>query len=173
MQTTLRRRYGALYLLDQQLLHVAAYHGEPKSAEYDREHPHAIDGTTGAGRTALTREPVHIRDVFDDTEYIYAGPFAFRTLLGMPIKVDEDLIGVVVLVRREPRPFSDAHIALLQTFADQAAIALANARLLEAVERQRTQLSRFLSPQVAELITSEGGPEPSRRSPRLHHLPLL
>src|SRR5262249_51491830 len=117
----------------------------------------AIDGTTGAGRTALTREPVHIRDVFDDTEYIYAGPFAVRTLLGMPIKVDEDLIGVVALVRREPRPFSDAHIALLQTFADQAAIALANARLLEAVERQRTQLSRFLSPQVAELITSEGG----------------
>src|SRR5207237_7446732 len=47
--------------------------------------------------------------------------------------------------------------ALLQTFANQAAIAIANARLLDAVERQRTELSRFLSPQVAELITSDEG----------------
>jgi class 3 adenylate cyclase len=92
-----------------------------------------------------------------DPGYVYRGPFAYRALLGMPIKLDEDLIGVVVLVRGEPRAFSDAHIALVQTFADQAAIALTNARLLEAVDRQRTEVSRFLSPQVAELITSEGG----------------
>jgi adenylate cyclase len=100
---------------------------------------------------------VHIPDVSDDPEYVYAGPFAYRALLGMPIKLDQDLIGVVILVRREPRAFSDAQIALVQTFADQAAIALTNARLLEAVERQRAELSRFLSPQVAELITSQGG----------------
>jgi class 3 adenylate cyclase len=42
-------------------------------------------------------------------------------------------------------------------FADQAAIAIANARLLEAIERQRTELSRFMSPQIAQLITSEEG----------------
>jgi class 3 adenylate cyclase len=149
--------YGELFLLDQELLHLATYHGEPKSAEYDREHPHALDRTTGAGRTAVTGQPVHIPDVFDDPEYVYPGPFGYRALLGMPVKFDEDLVGVVILVRREPRAFSDAHIALVQTFADQAAIALTNARLLEAVERQRRQLSRFLSPEVAELITSEDG----------------
>ena len=48
-------------------------------------------------------------------------------------------------------------IELVETFADQAAIAIANARLLDTVERQRTELSRFLSPQVAELISSEEG----------------
>jgi class 3 adenylate cyclase len=149
--------YGALYLLDQELLHVVTDQGEPGSAEYDREHPHALDRTTGAGRTAVTGAPVHIPDVFDDPEYVYPGPYTYRALLGMPIKVDEDLIGVVVLVRREPRAFSDAHIALVQTFADQAAIALTNARLLEAVERQRAELSRFLSPEVAELVASEDG----------------
>jgi class 3 adenylate cyclase len=149
--------YGALYLLDQGLLHIATYHGDPKTVEYDRQHPHALDRTTGAGRTAVSREPVHIPDVLDDPEYVYQGAFSYRALLGMPIEVEEDLIGVVILVRREPQPFSDAHIALVQTFADQAAIALTNARLLEAVERQRTELSRFLSPQVAELITSEDG----------------
>jgi GAF domain len=67
------------------------------------------------------------------------------------------LIGVVVVVRREPKPFTEDHIALVQTFADQAAIALTNARLLDAVERQRTELSRFVAPQVAELISSEDG----------------
>ncbi len=149
--------YGALYLLEEGLLHVSTYHGEPGSAEYDRQHPHALDRTTGAGRTAVTGRPVHIPDVLDDAEYDYPGPHRYRALLGMPIKVEEELIGVVVLVRSQPQPFSDAHIALVETFADQAAIALANARLLEAVARQREELSRFLSPQVAELITSKDG----------------
>ena len=71
--------------------------------------------------------------------------------------VEDDLIGVVVLVRREPKPFTEEHIALVQSFADQAAIAVANARLMEAVERQRTELARFVSPQVAELISSREG----------------
>jgi class 3 adenylate cyclase len=60
-------------------------------------------------------------------------------------------------VRREQEPFTDEHIALVQTFADQAAIAIKNARLIEAVERQRTELARFVSPQVAELISSRDG----------------
>jgi adenylate cyclase len=75
----------------------------------------------------------------------------------VPILLDDDLIGVVGVVRKEPRPFSDEDVALVQAFSDQAAIAIANARLLEAVERQRTELSRFLSPHVAELISSDDG----------------
>jgi adenylate cyclase len=95
--------------------------------------------------------------VLADPEYTYTGPRFFRAMLGVPILVEDDLIGVVVVVRREPQPFTEEHIALVQTFADQAAIALTNARLIDAVERQRTELSRFLSPQVADLITSEDG----------------
>ena len=149
--------YGALYLLDDALLRLATYNGDPATVDYDRAHPHGLDRTTGAGRAAVTREPVHIPDVKADPEYVYRAPYAYRALLAMPIETDDDLIGVVVLVRAEPEPFSDAHIALVRTFADQAAIALTNARLLEAVERQRTELSRFVSPQVAELISSEDG----------------
>ena len=78
-------------------------------------------------------------------------------MLGAPVMVEDDLIGVVNLVRQEPQAFTDDQIALLQTFANQAAIAIANARLIEAVERQRTELSRFLSPQVTELISSKQG----------------
>jgi adenylate cyclase len=75
----------------------------------------------------------------------------------VPIMIEDDLIGAVVLVRDQPRPFTDDHIALVETFADQAAIAITNARLFEAVERQRTELARFVSPQVAELVSSTDG----------------
>jgi adenylate cyclase len=149
--------HGSLWLLEGGLLHVGAHQGEPAGAEYDREHAHPLDRTTAAGRAALERRPVQIPDVLADPEYTYAGPRFFRAMLGVPILVEDDLIGVVVVVRREPRPFTDDDIALVQTFADQAAIALTNARLIETVERQRTELSRFVSPQVAELITSEEG----------------
>ncbi|MGH3080750.1 MAG: adenylate/guanylate cyclase domain-containing protein, partial [Gaiellaceae bacterium] len=99
-----------------------------------------------------------IPDIRDDPEYSYGGPTEYyRSLISVPIMVEDDLIGVVVLVRREPQPFTDEHIALVQTFADQAAIAVANARLIEAVERQRTELARFVSPQVADLVSSRDG----------------
>jgi class 3 adenylate cyclase len=78
-------------------------------------------------------------------------------MLGVPIIIDDDLIGVVVVVRSQPQPFSNEHIALVQTFSDQAAIALRTARLMETIERQRTELARFISPQVAELISSPEG----------------
>jgi class 3 adenylate cyclase len=153
-----RADYGALYLLEQDHMHVAAHHTHAEGAEWDRQHPHALDRTTAAGRAAVTREPVHIPDIREDPEYSYGGPTEYyRSLIGVPIMVEDDLIGAVVLVRREPRPFTDDHIALVQTFADQAAIAIRNARLIEAVERQRTELARFLSPQVAELISSRDG----------------
>jgi len=148
---------GGLWLLEDGLLHSAAHQGGAVAAQFDSEHPHVLDRTTMAGRTAVTRETIHIPDVLEDPEYAYSGPRPYRSMLGAPVMVEDDLIGVVNLVRREPRPFTDDQIALLQTFADQAAIAIANARLIEAVERQRTELSRFLSPQVAELISSSEG----------------
>jgi class 3 adenylate cyclase len=152
-----RADYGALWLLEGDLLVSVAHHAGEDAAAYDREHPHRLDRTTAAGRTAVMREPVHIPDIEADPEYSYPGPRPFRAMLGVPILVERDLIGVVVVVRREPEPFTDDDIALVQTFSDQAAIAIANARLVEAVERQRTELSRFVSPHVADLISSDDG----------------
>jgi class 3 adenylate cyclase/putative methionine-R-sulfoxide reductase with GAF domain len=155
-----RADYGALYLLEQEHLLVVAHDTAAAGAEYDRQHPHALDRTTGAGRAAVERKTIHIPDIRDDPEYSYGGPTEYyRSLIAVPIMVEDDLIGVVVLVRAEPRPFADDHIELVETFADQAAIAITNARLLEAVDRQRTELARFVSPQVAELISSKDGEE--------------
>jgi class 3 adenylate cyclase/putative methionine-R-sulfoxide reductase with GAF domain len=153
-----KAEYGVLYLLDQGLLHATAFDVDAEAAEYDRQHPHALDRTTAAGRAALAREPVHIPDIRSDPEYAYPGPQEYyRAIIGVPIMIEDELLGAVVLSRYEPQPFTDDDIALVQTFADQAAIAITNARLLEAVERQRTELSRFVSPQVAELVSSRGG----------------
>jgi adenylate cyclase len=150
--------YGALWLLEGDLLHAVAHHGEEEGAEYDRQHPHALDRSTMAGRTALAREPIQIPDILEDSEYRYPGPSSYyRAMLGVPIMLEDELLGVVVLVRREAGAYTDEHIALVETFADQAAIAIVNARLIEAVERQRSELARFLSPQVAELISSTEG----------------
>jgi adenylate cyclase len=153
-----RADYGALYLLEHGFLHVVSHHTDADGAEWDRQHPHALDRTTAAGRAAVAREPVHIPDIRQDPEYSYGGPTEYyRSLIGVPVMVEDDLIGVVVLVRRDPQPFTDEHITLVQTFADQAAIAIRNARLMDAVERQRTELARFVSPQVAELLSSRDG----------------
>jgi class 3 adenylate cyclase len=149
---------GALWLLgDDALLHSASHQGGPAAAAYDSEHPHALDRRTIAGRTAVTRQTVHVPDIDEDAEYGYEGPRPFRSMLGAPVMIEDDLIGVVVVTRVEARPFTDDEIALLQTFANQAAIAIANGRLIDAVERQRTELARFVSPAVAELISSTDG----------------
>jgi class 3 adenylate cyclase len=149
--------HGALWLLRDGLLHLGAHRGEEAGAEYDLAHPHPLDRTTAAGRSAVERKPVRIEDALTDPEYTYAGPKFFRSMLGVPIVFEEELIGVVVVVRREVKPFSDDHVGLVETFADQAAIALINARLLEALDRQRREIARYVSPQVADLISTEEG----------------
>jgi class 3 adenylate cyclase len=147
---------GRLWLFKDGTLHVVANSGSREGYDYDKR-PRVADRTTMAGRAAVTREVVHLADVDADPEYTYAGPRPFRSGLHVPILLEEELIGVVGIVREELGPFADEHIELVKTFADQAAIAIANARLLDAVERQRTELSRFVSPQVAALISSAEG----------------
>jgi adenylate cyclase len=148
---------GRLWLVKDGVLHAAAQYGSPETYEYDVQHPHTVDRTSLAGRVALTHAPVHIPDILADPEYTYPGPRPYRAMLGVPVLIENDLIGVVAVVRIPPEPFADGHIELVRTFADQAAIAIANARLIDAVERQRTELSRFVSPQVAELLSNEQG----------------
>jgi two-component system, NtrC family, sensor kinase len=148
--------YGSLYMVDGELFRqVTQLGGSPENAEYERSHPHTKDRHTLVGRVAVTEQTVHIHDALADPDYSWPGQgmggYLYRAMLGVPIFVDDELIGVFVLVRNEPKPFTDEQIELIETFADQASIAIANARLIDAVERQRTELSRFLSPRIAEL----------------------
>jgi class 3 adenylate cyclase len=114
---------------------------------------------TITGRVLMERGPVQIEDILADAEYTNLEAqksSGFRTVLAVPLLREGTPIGVLIVWRLEVRRFSDAEVALMQTFADQAAIAIANVRLFETVERQRTELARF-APQVAGLLTSAEG----------------
>jgi GAF domain-containing protein len=65
-----------------------------------------------------------------------------RTLLGVPILKGDDLLGVMMIYRLEVKPFTEKQIALIQTFADQAAIAIENVRLFDEVQARTTALMR-------------------------------
>ncbi len=152
--------HAQLFVADGDVFRVVGTSGgKPRGLKYAQEHPHARDRTTVVGRVALTRDLVQIPDVLADPDYDYGGQriARFRALLGVPIELDGELIGAVAVGRSEPGAFPEEQVQVVRTFADQAAIAIANARLLDAVERQRTELARFLSPQVAELVSSPGG----------------
>jgi adenylate cyclase len=102
---------------------------------------------------------VHIEDVLADRDFVDAEAQAaggFRTDLGVPIRHGDELIGVIAAARNEVRPFSEREIALVEHFADQAAVAIVLARLLATIERQRTELARY-APQAAELLSSPEG----------------
>src|SRR5918911_1940835 len=86
---------GAMWLLEDGLLHAVVHHGAGEAAAYDRSHPHSLDRTTVAGRTAVTQAPVNIPDIRADPEYAYPGPVPYRAFLGVPILFEDDLIGVV------------------------------------------------------------------------------
>lgn len=114
---------------------------------------------TVTGRVLMERGPVQIVDIMADAEYTHPEAqraSGFRTVLAVPLLREGIPIGVLIVWRLEVRAFTAAEIGLLQTFADQAAIAIANVRLFETVERQRTELARF-APQVAGLLTSPEG----------------
>lgn len=150
-----------LFLAQGDLFHLQAYTEDVREdhVEYDRDNPHGRDRKTVVGRVALTGETVQIPDLLDDHEYSYGGQeiYQYRALLGVPILHDGELIGVIGVGRTTPGLFAEDEVEVVRAFADEAAIAIANSRLLEAVERQRTELARFVSPQVAELVSSEKG----------------
>src|SRR5262249_45800037 len=107
-----------------------------------------------SGRTVLERKPVHVIDLQAEGEEFpegsaFAKRLGHRTTFGVPLLRKGVAVGTIQLRRAEANPFTDKQMALLGTFADQAAIAIENARLFEA-ERQRTrELAEALERQTA------------------------
>jgi signal transduction histidine kinase/putative methionine-R-sulfoxide reductase with GAF domain len=143
--------YDAVVMLkDGDELRLGAHHG-PISMSRQRW---PSDRTSISGRAMADRRPVHVEDVLSDegAEFIVAREMSrvdeCHTLLGAPLLREGESIGAIVLRRSEVLPFSEKQIALLQTFADQAVIALGNVRLFEEVQAKTRDLEQALKYQT-------------------------
>ena len=156
-----RADYGVAFIADGEVFRaVASAGGTPELDAIERAQSLRPGRDSLVGRVALMAESIQVDDVLLDTDYAAAASqraAGYRTLLGVPIVRDGAVEGVLGLTRNEVRPFSEAERGLAIGFAEQAAIGIANARLLATIERQRSQLARFLSPQVAALVSSPQG----------------
>ena len=138
-----------IFRFDGELLRVAAtFNASRELREFVERNPIRLDRHSAAGRAALERQTIHIPDVSADPEYTYGSKDIqeLRTILTVPILKGDDLLGVLLVYHLEEiRAFTDKQIALVETFADQAAIAIDNVRLLDALRHRTDELGRSVS----------------------------
>jgi class 3 adenylate cyclase/putative methionine-R-sulfoxide reductase with GAF domain len=142
-----------IFRFDGEFLRMAvAYNATAEFAEWVANHPIPPGRHSGSARAALERRTIHVPDVLADPEYTYGAKDVeqIRTILGVPILKGDELLGVMMIYHLEVRPFTDKQIALVETFADQAAIAIENVRLLEEL-RERTSQLETQSQEVVKL----------------------
>jgi signal transduction histidine kinase len=143
--------------------HFASYGYSPDFHEFLRNNPTSPGRGTVSGRAVLEGRTVHIPDVLADPEYDYGEGQkvgGYRTLLGVPLMREGAAVGALVLGRDAPRPFTPQQIELVETFADQAVIAIENVRLFDEIQDKSRQLeqasqhkSQFLANMSHELRT--------------------
>ena len=125
---------------------ATSYGLSAKQSEYQKNVP--IKGGRGsvAGRVLKEGKTVHVPDVLADPEYTYLESqkvVGYRSGLGVPLLREGSPIGLLMLMRRLPQPFTEKQIELVETFADQAVIAIENVRLFEEVQARTRDLSEF------------------------------
>ena len=132
-----------IFRYDGQVLRAVAHcNAGPEVQQFVYQNPVAPGRHSISARAALERRTIHVADVQADPDYHYAlrDVSPIRTILAVPMLKGDELVGVIASYRLELKPFSNDQITLLETFADQAVIAIENARLFnettEALERQ-------------------------------------
>jgi GAF domain-containing protein len=138
---------------DQAYLWATAYGLPLDSRDYMKANVKMTPGRgTAAGRVLQERKTVHIPDVLQDRDYEaldVQAMLGFRAMLGVPLMRAGVPIGVILLMRREPKAFTAKQIELAETFADQAVIAIENVRLFDEVQARTRDLADSLQQQIA------------------------
>jgi GAF domain-containing protein len=149
---------GVIFRRDGDLYGAAAfYNATPDLIDFVRRHPIAPGRHTITARVALERRAIHVADLQEDSEYAYAlrDTEPIRTELGVPMFRGDDIVGVFILYKLKVEPFTKKQIELVTTFADQAVIAIENARLLNELRQSLEQ--QTATAQVLQVISSSTG----------------
>ncbi len=131
---------------------AATNNAETAFVKYASEHPLSPGRGSLTGRVALEQKTIHMPDCLADPEYAaieYQNKGKYRTMLGVPLQRGGAPIGVICLMRSVVKPFTDKQIELVTTFADQAVIAIENARLFDEVQARTRDLTESLEQQTA------------------------
>jgi PAS domain S-box-containing protein len=139
-----RADHSAMYHRRDDKHHLVASCGISEEAkEFFRTHPVAPGRGTISGRVELERRAVHIPDVVQDPEYTFRDGQkvgGYRTMLGIPLLRGDELIGHFNIGRTRVEPFTNKEVELATTFADQAVIAIENARLFDELRERQAEL---------------------------------
>jgi signal transduction histidine kinase len=146
-----------IHLVEGQQVRTAAYHGRPS---HDVSVPwRPLRGDTIVGRASLERRSINVVDLQAEQEEFPRGVELARrnntrSALATPMLRAAEVVGVIHVRREELRPFTADHVSLLETFADQAAIAVANARLFEELDERNAELKES-NRQVSEALEQQ------------------
>ncbi len=127
--------------------HVTSHGFPPDWVDYNRTIKMQPGRGSVVGRALLEGAVVQVADVLADTEYTYLEPqkkAGYRTFLAVPLLREGQPIGMLSLANKGVRPFSPKQVELVETFADQAVIAIENARLFDEVQARTRELSQSL-----------------------------
>ena len=130
----------------QALRAVASFNAGPENQDWVYRNPIPLGRHSISARAGLERRTVQVADIQADPEYSYVARDVdpIRTTLAVPMVRGDELIGTITIYRLEVKPFTENQIALMETFADQAVIAIENARLFESLQTRTRELAQSL-----------------------------
>src|SRR5262245_17637385 len=146
-----------IYRFDGEILQIAATHNvSPTLRAFVERNPFGPGRQTATGRAAVERRTIHIHDIEADPDYKYGAQQVdpLRTVLAVPMLRAGRLLGVIFIYRHEVLPFTDSQIVLMETFADQAAIAIENVRLFTELQEKNRALTQAHA-QVIEALEQQ------------------
>ena len=146
--------YAVVQLIQDGMIHMAALNGEPGFERLVAHYPLPLDDRTVTGRAMLSKQVVQFAQLVDNPDAPaasaqFARDFAYNSMISAPMIREDKVIGAIATARREPREFDGKQVALIKSFADQAVIAIENARLFEAEQQRTRELSESLEQQTA------------------------